>query len=393
MTSTDGRQKWLTVAEELATGLRADAAERDRLGAEPVAEVDALRRSGVLGIREWPVQQAVTRVVGAADANIGHLLGYHYLQVWRQGLFDGPPAEASDDSTGADLSGADLPGADLFSADLFWAGVSNPLDAALRLTPVDGGFAVSGRKTFATGASVADRLVVSATRTDTGDKLTFTVDAKAAGITYAGDWDNIGQRLTASGGVVFDGVFVPAGRVLGGEAPTPRLSLAALGFQLVLAQLYVAMAEGALAEAARYTRTTTRPWFLSGVDEATDDPYTLAAYGELVADAKAAGLLADHASSLLHAASERGADLTADERADAAVAVSSAKVVATRVANTTTARVFELCGARATAAGYAFDRFWRNARTLTLHDPVAYKAREVGAHFLTGAQPPFTGYS
>ncbi|MDQ2587349.1 acyl-CoA dehydrogenase family protein [Saccharothrix yanglingensis] len=378
MTSTDGRQKWLTVAEELATGLRVDAAERDRRGAEPVAEVEALRRSGVLGIREWPVQQAVTRVVGAADANIGHLLGYHYLQVWRQGLFDGPPAEAPDDISGADL---------------LWAGVSNPLDAALRLTPVDGGFAVGGRKTFATGASVADRLVVSATRADTGDKLTFTVDAKADGITYAGDWDNIGQRLTASGGVVFDEVFVPAGRVLGGEATTPRLSLAALGFQLVLAQLYVALAEGALAEAARYTRTTTRPWFLSGVDAATDDPYILAAYGELVADARAAGLLADHASALLHAASERGADLTADERADAAVAVSSAKVVATRVANTTTARVFELCGARATAAGYAFDRFWRNARTLTLHDPVAYKAREVGAHFLTGEQPPFTGYS
>ncbi|MBY8851878.1 hypothetical protein K7G98_27780 [Saccharothrix sp. MB29] len=169
----------------------------------------------------------------------------------------------------------------------------------------------------------------------------------------------------------------------------------ALGSTLatVLLTSDVALAEGALAEAARYTRTTTRPWFLSGVDEATGDPYILAAYGELVADAKAAGLLADHASSLLHAASERGADLTADERADAAVAVSSAKVVATRVANTTTARVFELCGARATAAGYAFDRFWRNARTLTLHDPVAYKAREVGAHFLTGEQPPFTGYS
>ncbi|MGM1064640.1 acyl-CoA dehydrogenase family protein [Saccharothrix sp. Mg75] len=374
MTSTDGRHKWLTVAEELAAGLRVDAAERDRSGAEPVAEVEALRRSGVLGVREWIVQQSITRIVGAADANIGHLLGYHYLQVWRSGLFNNPAFDAGD--------------------NLFWAGVSNPLDAALQLEPVEGGFRVSGRKTFATGASVADRLVVSATRTDSGEKLTFTVDAKADGITYAGDWDNIGQRLTASGGVAFDRVFVPADRVLGNQdAATPRLSLAALGFQLVLAQLYVAMAEGALAEAARYTRTTTRPWFLSGVDKATDDPYVLAAYGELVADTRAAGLLADHASALLHAASERGTDLTADERADTAVAISAAKVVATRTANTTTSRVFELCGARATAAGYAFDRFWRNARTLTLHDPVAYKAREVGAHFLTGEQPPFTGYS
>ena len=374
MTSTGDRQKWLTVAEELAAGLRVDAAERDRLGAEPTAEVEVLRRSGLLSVRDWTTRHAVTRVVGAADANIGHLLGYHYLQVWRCGLFDNPAFDAGD--------------------DLFWAGVSNPLDAALRLDPVDGGFTASGRKTFATGASVADRLVVSATRADTGEKLTFTLDARADGIAYAGDWDNIGQRLTASGGVAFDSVFVPHGQVLGGhDTATPRLSLAALGFQLVLAQLYVALAEGALAEAARYTRTTTRPWFLSGVDRAVDDPYVLAAYGELVADAKAAGLLADHASELLRAASERGADLTADERAEAAAGISAAKVVSTRVANRTTGRVFELCGARATAAGYAFDRFWRNARTLTLHDPVSYKAREVGARFLTGEPAPFTGYS
>ncbi|MFI9006747.1 acyl-CoA dehydrogenase family protein [Actinosynnema sp. NPDC053489] len=374
MTSTDGRRKWLTVAGELAAALRVDAAERDRRGAEPVAEVEALRRSGLLSVRDWATQQAVGRVVGAADANVGHLLGYHYLQVWRSGLFDNPDFEPGE--------------------DLFWAGVSNPLDAALELRPVDGGFEVTGRKTFATGASVADRLVVSATRADTGGKVTFTLDAKADGITYAGDWDNIGQRLTASGGVVFDHVHVPARQVLGEhDENSPRLSLAALGFQLVLAQLYVAMAEGALAEAAHYIRSTTRPWFLSGVDSATSDPYVLGTYGELVAEAQAAGLLADHASERLDRASRRGAELTRDERAETAAAISSAKVVATRVANQTTSRVFELCGARATAAGYAFDRFWRNARTLTLHDPVSYKAREVGAYFLTGEQAPFTGYS
>ncbi|MBB5808017.1 alkylation response protein AidB-like acyl-CoA dehydrogenase [Saccharothrix ecbatanensis] len=374
MTSTDGRQKWLTVAEELATALRVDAAERDRRGAEPVAEVDALRRSGVLAIGDWATQQAVTRVVGAADANVGHLLGYHYLQVWRSGLFDSVSVPVGD--------------------DIFWAGVSNPLDAALELRSVDGGFEVTGRKTFATGASVADRLVVSATHTETADKITFTLDAKADGITYAGDWDNIGQRLTASGGVVFDHVHVPADQVLGAHDDTsPRLSLAGLGFQLVLAQLYVAMAEGALAEAAQYTRTTTRPWFLSGVDKATADPYILGTYGELVSETQAAGFLADHASDKLRQASERGADLTRNERAETAAAISSAKVVATKVANQTTSRVFELCGARATAGGYAFDRFWRNARTLTLHDPVSYKAREVGAYFLTGEHAPYTGYS
>ncbi|MBW4720637.1 acyl-CoA dehydrogenase family protein [Saccharothrix obliqua] len=374
MTSTDGRQKWLTVADEVAGALRVDAAERDRAGAEPVAEVAALRRSGLLTVTDWATRQAVTRVVAAADANIGHLLGYHYLQLWRQSLFGGP-VRVNDEN-------------------LFWAGVSNPLDAALQLTPADGGFRVSGRKTFATGASVADRIVVSATRVDTGEKLTFTLDARAEGISYAGDWDNIGQRLTASGGVVFDDVHVPESHVLGRhDEHSPRQSLAALGFQAVLAQVYAALAEGALAEAARYTRATSRAWFLSGVDHATADPYVLATYGELVADVEAAGLLADRAAEALGEAGDRGDDLTAAQRSAVAALISSAKVVTTRVANHTTAKVFELCGARATAAGYAFDRFWRNARTLTLHDPVSYKAREVGAYYLTGEAAPFTGYS
>lgn len=375
MTFTEGRQKWLTVAEEFASTLRVDAAERDRRGGDPVREVELLRQSGLLTVSDWSTQQAVTRLVGAADANIGHLLGYHYLQVWRSGLFDNPAFDAGD--------------------NLFWAGVSNPLDAALKLTPTDGGYLVDGRKTFATGAAVADRLVASATRTDNDEKLTFTLDARAPGITYAGDWDNIGQRLTASGGVVFEQVHLPAAQVLGvqPEDPSPRLSLAGIGFQLVLAQLYVAIAEGALAEAAQYTRTTTRPWFLSGVETATADPYIVATYGELVAGVEAAGLLADHAAAALADATAQGTALTAEQRAATAVAISSAKVLSTKVVNETTSKVFELCGARATAAGYGFDRFWRNARTLTLHDPVSYKAREVGEYFLTGTRPPFTGYS
>jgi alkylation response protein AidB-like acyl-CoA dehydrogenase len=58
-----------------------------------------------------------------------------------------------------------------------------------------------------------------------------------------------------------------------------------------------------------------------------------------------------------------------------------------------TSRLFELTGARATGESYGFDRFWRNARTITLHDPVAYKAQEVGDHALQGLFPTPSGYS
>lgn len=387
---------WRRAAEELAATLRADAAERDRAARPPVKEVEALRRSGLLTLtvpadrggagEDWRAANTVTRIVAAADASVGHLLGYHYLQLWRSDLFDRSEVIERLQRQTAQRT-------------WFWAGVSNPLDAALRLTPSGNGFVVDGRKTFATGASVADLLVVSATRTDNDQKLTFTVDARAAGIGYLDDWDNLGQRLTASGGVVFDRVAIEDGGVLGVVPDDPddprgvRLSLSALGFQIMLAQIYVGIAEGALAEAAEYTTSRTRAWRLSGVDSAVADPYILAGYGELAAGCEAARLLTDRAAAALADAAARGSAVTTEERGAAAVAISSAKVVATRVVTETTSRIFEFLGARATASAFGFDRFWRNARTLTLHDPVAYKAREVGAHFLTGAYPPFTNYS
>jgi alkylation response protein AidB-like acyl-CoA dehydrogenase len=172
-----------------------------------------------------------------------------------------------------------------------------------------------------------------------------------------------------------------------------RLSLSALAYQSILTQVYVGIAEGALGEAADYTVRRARPWLLSGVETAGEDPYILAGYGEQVAAVQAAGLLADQAAAALQQASDRGSALTAEQRGEAGVAISSAKIVATKVANETTARIFEFVGARGTATRFGLDRYWRNARTLTLHDPVAYKAREVGAYFLTGELPPFTSYS
>ncbi|GAA4003757.1 acyl-CoA dehydrogenase family protein [Allokutzneria multivorans] len=388
---------WTTVAEEVAAKLREDAAARDRGGVAPEGEIELLRSSGLLsafipeelggGDGDPATTDAVTRIITAADASLGHLLGYHYLHVWRSELFgDAERSTRLRRETAAN--------------QWFWGGVANPLDAALELTPTDDGFLLNGRKTFASGASVADRLVVSGTRTDTGEKLTFTMDARANGVKYLGDWDNIGQRLTESGGVVFTDAPVAADDVLGvhptsAEEDSPealRLSLAQIAFQAVLSQLHVGIAEGALEQAAEYTRTMSRPWFLSGVEKASDDLYVLVGYGELVASTEAAGLLADHASALLHAAAAEP-ELTLELRAAAALTISSAKVVSTRVVNEVTSKIFEFVGARATASKYGFDRFWRNARTITLHDPVSYKARELGAHLLTGELPPITGYS
>jgi alkylation response protein AidB-like acyl-CoA dehydrogenase len=49
--------------------------------------------------------------------------------------------------------------------------------------------------------------------------------------------------------------------------------------------------------------------------------------------------------------------------------------------------MFEVMGARATSGKHRFDRYWRNIRTFTLHDPVDYKVRAVGNWVLNSEFP------
>ncbi|MGW5055389.1 acyl-CoA dehydrogenase family protein [Actinokineospora sp. NPDC004072] len=377
--------QWEDAARAVARALAADAVEREAKGGEPHAEVDLLREHGLLAVPagDWDAVHRVLAEVAAADASVGHLLGYHYLHVWRLGLFGRPEYAAEARRATAERG-------------WFWAGVANPRDEALVMSEVDGGFLVSGRKMFATGASVADRLVVSAAHGQR--KLTFVCPGDAPGLRPLGDWDNLGQRRSASGGVEFTDVFVPADDVLGahpepGDPTYPQANLPALAFQLVLSRVLTATARGALATAAEYTRQFTRAWPASGVERAVDDPHTLAAYGTLTARTDAADLLVDRAAAAFAAADAAGAALTPQQRGAAGLAIAAAKALASEVAVEVSGRVFELTGARATANRYGLDRFWRNARTLTLHDPAVYKAAEVGRHLLTGELPTPTGYS
>jgi alkylation response protein AidB-like acyl-CoA dehydrogenase len=55
--------------------------------------------------------------------------------------------------------------------------------------------------------------------------------------------------------------------------------------------------------------------------------------------------------------------------------------------------LIEVMGARATKAKDRFGRFWRNLRTLTLHDPVDYKVRDVGLWALNDQAPKPGCYS
>jgi alkylation response protein AidB-like acyl-CoA dehydrogenase len=70
------------------------------------------------------------------------------------------------------------------------------------------------------------------------------------------------------------------------------------------------------------------------------------------------------------------------ERGEAAEWVVSVKVVIIDIAFKVIVGVFEVTGSRATGKKVGLDRFWRDVRTHSLHDPVAYKNRELGEYVL-----------
>ncbi|MGZ4516862.1 MAG: acyl-CoA dehydrogenase family protein, partial [Mycobacteriaceae bacterium] len=62
----------------------------------------------------------------------------------------------------------------------------------------------------------------------------------------------------------------------------------------------------------------------------------------------------------------------------ASLAVATAKILSDRAANQVSSALFEVSGTRSADAALNLQRYWRNARTHTLHDPVRWKFQHIG---------------
>ncbi len=73
------------------------------------------------------------------------------------------------------------------------------------------------------------------------------------------------------------------------------------------------------------------------------------------------------------------------------MAVAEARAASHRAGLLAANKLVELGGTSATDRAEALDRYWRNVRTHTLHDPVRWKYHWIGAYHLDGRQPPRHG--
>ncbi|BEG77271.1 acyl-CoA dehydrogenase family protein [Achromobacter xylosoxidans] len=381
-----------SAVQALAEQLAATAVERDRQGGHAAAERERIRASGLLRLSvptqyggagaSWSTVLAAVRTLAEADSALAHVFGFHHLQVAGVLLYGTPEQHAYFLRPTVER-------------DLFWGNALNPLDRRVVARAELDGYRIDGVKNFSSGSVGSDLLTFSAWHKPSGTALIAALPTRTDGITVNPDWDAFGQRQTDSGTVRFDHVWLEPVQVLQapGVAPTPRATLRAQVAQLIMTNLYLGIARGAFQEARRYVRDEARPWFASGVQRHADDPYVQERFGEFWLRVQAAQALADLAGQRLDAALARGPSLTADERGEVAVAGAQAKVLAHRAALEVGNGLFDVTGASSTAARYGYDRYWRNARVHTLHDPVAYKIRDLGRYALLDQIPEPTAYS
>lgn len=389
--------EWITRAQEVADILVVDAVERDRANATPHAEVRLLKESGLvtlLGPRQhggagesWETAYKVIRAVSRGDGSIGQVLGYHYLWAWAARLV----------ATDAQIAAVE----ELYTSNNFlFGGAVNPRDSDLTIREDGDELVYSGHKSFSTGGQVSDLTVLEGVLEGTETHIFAIVPTDQPGIVFANDWDSLGQRLTESGSVDIRDVRVDwasaAGFVDRVFQPLTYNTLNVPAIQLVFANFYLGIAQGALETASAYTRTKTRPWPYGGDNKAhsSEEWYLLDGYGDLQSKLWADEALLDRVgaeiSAVLHAPREK---LTERRRGEIAVQVAAGKLRIVEDGLEIATKVFELTGARASASSVGLDIFWRNLRTHSLHDPIAYKKREVGEFVLLNQIPEPTWYT
>lgn len=388
------------VARELGARFAAGAAERDRLRTLPTEQLELLSSSGLLALTvpkehggaDLPAETLaqVVRLIAAGDPNVAQIPHSHfvYVNVLReQGTAAQKERLFGDVMCGARFGNAQSEIRSKHVRD--HATTLRPLGPRIGTGPARADeWVLDGTKGYCTGAFFASWIPVLAHLDDDGPMHVAWVERNAPGVTVIDDWDGVGQRTTASGTVRLDQVLVPRDLITPYYLTFERPQTFGAFAQLLHAAIDVGIARAALADAAEFVTTKSRPYPDAGVERAAEDPLVVHAFGEVDLQVRAAEALLAEAG---RAVDQANADLNDSTAARASLAVAASRAIATTASLEAGSRLFEVCGTRSALGSLVLDRHWRNARTHTLHDPAAWKVQHLGRHAIDGTLPPRNG--
>ncbi|HLG82364.1 MAG TPA: acyl-CoA dehydrogenase family protein [Bradyrhizobium sp.] len=373
--------------------------ERERERILPFEAVDLVRRAK-LGAVRLPVSAGgsgstirdlfgIVIRLGEADANVAHILRNHFSVVER--LVRHPRDEQGRQWQQAVADGALI---GLATTELDSPQVGNIIPNTT-FTPHGDDYLLNGTKYYSTGTLYSDYVLVRAAD-PSGRPGATIIPVKRDGIELIDDWDGLGQRLTATGTTHFRNVRVKRGEIVF-DAPdvgygVPYSNTFA---QLFLTAVVAGVARAALRDATALVRSRKRTFYYAPSEVPTDDPVLQQTIGQIASGAFAAETVVLAAAEALDVATDAfdAGSPDANEAAHKAALLSAkAKIIADDFAIRAGSLLFDVGGASATKKVTNFDRHWRNARTLSSHNPTTYKARSIGQYVISGTPLPAKGF-
>ena len=240
--------------------------------------------------------------------------------------------------------------------------------------PVDGGYQITGRKTWGTLSLVADFHTFNATITDADGRLPddhgarlanevmFVCPASAPGVRIEQTWDALGMRASGTETVVFDKLFVPQTDLV---SPSFRPALFAnLEWQtLSFASVYLGLARRAYAETLNILRHKRLGAIAEAADvKLSDQQLVQVGVGEM-------RVLIEAAANTIEVAAARlleGRDLPEDPMLRLSM-LEVPKVVATENAIKVVDIGMRLVGGGAFRRGHPLEKLYRDARSGPFH--------------------------
>jgi SfnB family sulfur acquisition oxidoreductase len=380
----------ISIAQKLATQFSQEASVRDQVRRLPLAEIQAYSQSGLWAITvpkrfggaevSYKTLGEVVKIISAADSSLGQIAQNHWAFLEHIRL-DASLEQQQFFFTEV-LKGKRLGNA--FSEK----GSKTVADLTTTLTVQDDDAILNGQKFFATGALLAHWIPVVAVYNE--QAYAAIIPQHSEGLTIINDWSGFGQRTTASGTVILENVRVDLEHLIPIHKAFERPTAAGAISQFIQAAVDAGIIRAAIEETIHYVKHYTRPWIDSGLEKATQDPYTLAHIGELKIKQRAAEAVLDLAALAIDQAIQSS---TESQVTEATLLTAEAKVLTTELAILSTNKLFELAGTRSTLSELNLDRHWRNARTHTLHDPVRWKFNLIGNYYLNDVPPPRHAWS
>lgn len=273
-----------------------------------------------------------------------------------------------------------------------WTEIGNVAigDVITKVSPDGDQWKLNGEKFYSTGSIFSDWIDVYAQRSDTGADVIAATRTRQPGVVQSDDWDGFGQRTTGSGTSRFTDAVVEADNLI--DFAT-RFKYQTAFYQLVLLATLAGIGRAALNDVAHQVRVRKRIYSHGNAAHVSQDAQIQQVVGEvaaLVYAAEASAIKAAFPAQRAYLARFGGNDVV-EREANVVAEIESAKaqVVVSELIQRATSELFNALGASDVREGKSLDRHWRNARTVSSHNPVIYKARIVGDWVINGTDPLF----